>query len=237
MTLLTALNDAQRLLSLTVTSAIVADGQETQILLLALAKNEAEEVLDRDEYAWPLLKRTQSFTASLASLQASGTAANYHRAIEETFWNASQDRKIAGPLNDQEWALANGDAVTSSIQQYAMFRYDGLHIFPAPTVADTITYDYIIDTPVLATDGTTYKETFTSDTDVFVLGDRILRLGVVWRYKQSKGRDYAEDQRNYEFALAALYRKQKGAGRILSIAPYDSDDPPVPLIPDTGYGA
>lgn len=240
MTLLTAINRAQRRLSLPVTSSIVADGQETQNLLWELANAEAEDVLKRDEFDWPLLTRTQSFTASLASLQsAPGKPTNFQRALAETFWNQTKDRKINGPLNAEEWALAQGQSVTSSIQQYAMFRYDGLHIFPAPSTADTIAYDYIINTPIQATGGGSYKTLFTADSDVYLLGDALLVLGVRWRYLADKGRDYAEAQKDYELALSAEYRAQRGAARVLSIAPEYDDDPgaTLPLVPDTGFGA
>lgn len=237
MTLLTAVNDAQRLLSLAVTSTVVADTQETQQLLYGLAKQEAYDLLDRHEYDFPKLRRTLSFTASLASLQASGLASDYQRAIAETFWNRSTDRKIYGPLNDQEWGIAYGSSVTSATWQSVMFRNDGLHIFPVPTVADTIAYDYIINTPVLANDGTTYKATFTADNDTYLLGDRILTLGILWRYKQAKGRDYAEDLKSYELSLSARYRQDRGAPRVLSVAPGETDWPPDGIVPDTGYGA
>lgn len=240
MTLLTAVNRAQRRLSLSVTSGIVADGQETQNLLWELANTEAEDVLDRSEYPFPLLRRTQSFTASLASLQsAPGKPTNLRRAIEGTFWNTTSDRQIFGPLNEQEWALANGQPVTSSIDQYAMFRYDGLHIYPVPTAADTITYDYVINTPIQATGAGAYKTAFTADNDVYLFGDRLLILGVVWRYLQVKGRDYAEAMRDYELALASEFTAQRGAARVLSIAPDYDDDPGArePIVPSTGFGA
>lgn len=238
MTLLSACNAAQRKLSLSVTAQIVADGQETQNLLFALANDEAAELLERDEYDFPQLRRTQSFTASLASLQsAPGKPTNFQRAIPETFWNATTDRKIYGPLRDEEWAIANGNAVTSATWQSVMFRYDGLHIFPVPTAADTITYDYIINTPIQATGAGAYKTQFTADTDEYLLGDRILQLGIVWRYKAAKARDYAEDLKNYELALAALYRVGQGASRTLSIAPDEVEWPPDGIVPDSGFGA
>jgi len=233
LSLLTALNDAQRLLSLSVTSQIVADGQETQNLLYALAKEEVEECAnDRD---WPILRRTQSFTTTLASLQTSGKASDYDRAIADTFWNTTRDYKVYGPLSDQEWAIANGAAVTSATWQNAMFRYDGLHIFPVPTVAETVTYEYIINTPWETSVGAALTSP-TADNDVSKFGDRLLKLGVVWRYKQAKGRDYAEDLRNYEMAKNAAWEKQRGAPRMLSIAPDEIEWPPDGITPDTGYG-
>lgn len=236
MTLLTAVNNAQRELSLPVTSTLIADGQETQNLLYRLARKEASEILRRTDYVFPALRRTQSFTASLASLQsAPGKPTNFKRAIPGTFWNRSTNRQIGGPLSEEEWALANGDSVTSMIQQYVMFRYDGLHIFPVPTVADTISYDYVFNTPVLAADGVTYKANFSVDTDTYVLDEELLTLGVVWRYLKTKGRDYAEAMRDYEFALSAEAVMQR-TPRTLSIAPDDNDGLGLPNVPDSGFG-
>lgn len=233
MTLLTAANDAQRELSLTVTATLVADRQETQNLLYRMARKEAQEIVRRGDYDWPLLTRTKSFTASLASLQSSGKASDYKRAIAGTFWNTTTRRPIAGPINAQEWALANGQPVTSSIQQYAMFRYDGLHVFPTPTSADTLSYDYIINTPVLDVDGVTYQTNFDTDTDAYFLGDELLTLAIVWRYLQAKGRDYAEAMKDYELALATEYGAQAGAGRVLSLSPPPEPDVggTVPILP------
>lgn len=235
MTLLTALNRAQRRLSLAVTSTIIADGQETQNLLWELANVEAEEVISRAEYDFPALKRTKSFTMTTgATLQASGKPSDMKRPISDTFWNRSTDRKIIGPIDDVDWAIANGVPITTGITQYAMLRYDGLHIWPAPTAADTAAYDYVLNTPILAVDGTTYRTSFAADTDTYLLGDRLLVLGVVWRYKADKGRDYAEDLKSYEIALQQEASAGKGS-RALTIAPPDVDELGMGLIPDTGF--
>ncbi len=234
MSLLTACNRAQRALSLAVTSAIVGDTQETTQLLYELAMQEVEETAQAKD--WPILRRTQSFTASLASLQsAPGKPGDFDRAIPDTFWNVSTDRRMYGPINDQQWAEYNGWPVTSQITQYVMFRYDGLHIFPAPTVADTITFDYIINTPWESSGGTA-KTAPTLDTDVSKLGDRLLRLGVIWRYKQTKGRDYAEDMRSHQFAIEEEYSKQIGAGQAVSASGSEVDGLLGVNVPETGFG-
>ncbi len=236
MSLLTACNRAQRLLSLAVTSAIVNDLQETTQLLLELAKTEVEETAKAKE--WPALRRTQSFTATLASLQAApGKPTDFDRAIRQTFWNDTTNRPMGGPISDQEWAAANGWPITSGITQYVMFRYDGLHIYPVPAAADTIKFDYIINTP-WETSGGSALTVPTADADVSKLGDRLLRLGIVWRYKQAKGRDYAEDMRSHQFALEEEFSAQQGAEQILSIAAPDYDPILGPInVPETGFGA
>lgn len=237
MSLLSAVNDAQRELSLPVTATLIADGQESQNLLYRLARKEAQEILRRTEYTFPALRRTHSFATTLASLQASGKPSDFKRMIRGTAWNTSTDRQVGGPLNEQEWALANGEPVTSAIEQYFMLRYDGLHIFPAPTAAATITFDYVLNTPVQTTGGGAYKTNFTVDSDDYLLGDEMLTLAVVWRYLKAKGRDYAEEMKDYEMALAAEAISAR-ASRVLYLAPSgDEGGATIPHVPDTGFGA
>lgn len=236
MTLLTAINEAQRELSLPVTATIIADGQETQNLLYRLANKAARELAtSRPEYRLPPLEREHTFTTTTgATLQASGKPSDFKRIIPDTIWNRTTDKKVAGPIDQEEWAIANGVPITTNCTQYAMLRYDGLHIFPAPTVAETVAYEYRSSKPVLAVDGTTYKESFSVDTDSYVLGDELLTLDVVWRYKRDKGRDYAESLKDFEMALLTVSSATSGARRAY-IAQPDADPFGPGLIPETGF--
>lgn len=232
MSLLTALNDAQRLLSLAVTSLIVADGQETQNLLFVLAKEEVSECAAA--LPWPTLSRELTFAASLASLQANGLASDFDRIVEGSFWNRTTDREVGGPLSSQEWQLAQGRPIVTSISQYWMRRFDGIHIYPVPTAADTMAYEYIVNT-AWTTSGGTALAAPTADTDLTRLGDRLLKLGVTWRYKAAKGRDYAEDLKNYEMAKASEFAKQRSA-RVLSLTPRSEDVLGMPIVPEGNFG-
>ena len=46
-----------------------------------------------------------------------------------------------------------------------------------------------------------YGDTFMSDGDTFVLGERLLKLGMIWQWKANKGSPYAEDMGTYSDAL------------------------------------
>ncbi len=60
------------------------------------------------------------------------------------------------------------------------------------------------------------KSAFTLDADTFLLPERLLTLGIVWRWKAQKGLEYAEHLKNYEIALAEEAGRDRG-GRILSM--------------------
>lgn len=55
---------------------------------------------------------------------------------------------------------------------------------------------------------------FSKDDDSFVLEDRLLTLGLIWRWKAQKGLEYAEDMASYEAALSQNAARDKGSQAI-----------------------
>lgn len=212
MTLLTALNWVQRQCSLPTTTAIVANTEESQQLLLALAQEEAEELAARCE--WPALRASHVFAATAAQLQTNGLPSDFDRMCVNSFWNRTRDTIISGPLDSRAYqtlqALSTG---ASALSPQWMRRADGLHVIPAPTALDSLAYDYIINTPVESS-GAAAQETFEADTDVFLLGDDLLKRGVRWRYLAQKGLDYAEHMKTYERRVQARINQKTGSGEI-----------------------
>lgn len=60
------------------------------------------------------------------------------------------------------------------------------------------------------------KPAFTENDDVFVLPERLLTLSLIWRWRQMKRMEYAEDLTNYEIALGMAAGTDKGA-RVLVV--------------------
>lgn len=52
---------------------------------------------------------------------------------------------------------------------------------------------------------------FSLDTDNFILDDRLLTLGLIWRWRAMKGLDYSEDLVNYETEFARSQARDKGS--------------------------
>lgn len=82
---------------------------------------------------------------------------------------------------------------------------------PAPAASSSATYPYIstgyaIDAGTQAT-----KAAFTSDTDTFLLPERLLTLGLIWRWRENKKFDATGDQENFAKALDEYAAKDKGA--------------------------
>ena len=86
---------------------------------------------------------------------------------------------------------------------------DKLRFSPAPGDAAQARFPYI--TKNIARDfSTAPKEAFTADTDEFLLPDRLLTLGLVWRWRENKGLAGAGDQEAFIKALDEYAAKDGG---------------------------
>ncbi len=83
-----------------------------------------------------------------------------------------------------------------------------LHFYPVPT--GTAQFPYISNNWAIDADSSR-KAAFTSDDDIFVLDERLLTLGLIWRWLAQKQMAYGEELQTYETALARAQSRDKGA--------------------------
>lgn len=87
---------------------------------------------------------------------------------------------------------------------------DALHFFPVPN--GPAQFPYITNEWARADDGA-LKAGFTEDTDTFLLPERLLKLGLIWRWRESKKLDYSGDQEAFIKALDE-YASKDGGSRV-----------------------
>ena len=87
-----------------------------------------------------------------------------------------------------------------------------MQFWPAPTAANTATFPYV--SANYATDASTgaSRSFFISDTDNFVINgaERLLTLGIIWRWRENKKLDYTGDQEQFNLLIDQLAAKDKG---------------------------
>lgn len=198
MTLLTLVQDACALISLPVPPSVVGNGDNAVRILLSCAQREARQLARR--WTWQRLARKASFTSLAQQSQTGALPSDFDgRLLAETMWNTTRTRRVLGPLDPREWQQR-----ISSVSQgpYAAFRLQGDAILmsPTPSAGEVHTYEYMTRN-VCTSAGGTELATWTADSDVPILDDELLLLGIVWRFKQSRGMDYAEDMRTYEIEV------------------------------------
>ena len=86
-----------------------------------------------------------------------------------------------------------------------------IELMPALMQAEEVKFYYITKNIVVGD-----KARFTGDNDEFMLSERLLTLGIVWRWRALKGLDYAEDMKNFDLALSEESGRDKGS-RVIAI--------------------
>lgn len=91
---------------------------------------------------------------------------------------------------------------------------DGEMQFQPPVASGETAQFYYISKNVVRSESGSLKETFTADSDSFVLNERLLTLGLIWMWRAQKRLEYAEDLANYEKAKEEAVTPDKGSRMI-----------------------
>jgi hypothetical protein len=131
-----------------------------------------------------------------------------------TFWSEeSPGDQIVGPVRDDD-LLAMKAMNTDPPEPIWRLFGDNIEIWPALDSGEVVRYEYRTARWILDNDGVTTKARWTADTDNTLVPERLLVLGLVWRWKQNKGLEYSEAFRSYQFERARAAGRDGGMGII-----------------------
>ena len=122
------------------------------------------------------------------------------------------DRMVLATVN--EWMRFKAGAYSIVSPGGWIIIGDEFQFYPAPN--GTAQYPYISNAWARDVNGVP-KSTFTADDDTFVLDDRLLTLGLIWRWLDQKDMPYAEAMQTYETALSQAQTRDRGA-RVIGTA-------------------
>lgn len=175
------------------------------VQLVAIANKEIYELSRR--YDWSILVNECTFLTRASEAQGTvigdiiPAGQKLRKILNETMWNRTQRNQVPGPLSPQGWQGLK--AMTSSPGFWSRYRMrqNVLYFYPAPAAGQTVAFEYVSLSAVLAADGSTYKTQFTADDDESLLDSELVKQGIEWRWAKQKGLDYAEDFSTYEGAV------------------------------------
>jgi hypothetical protein len=194
---------AARKCGVTPPATIIGSSDPNAPLLLALAQEEGEELAR--EHEWQALKVDYT-VATLGAEAQTALPADFERfTAKAELWNRTTQQKYTGPTDDTEWGRIKALAMVPMLSGWWRLIGGVLQITPAPTAGQTLAFPYMSKNFVRSNTGTA-KAAFTADTDTTVFPERVIRLGIIWRWKEARGLAYAEDLETYERA------KEKAAG-------------------------
>lgn len=87
---------------------------------------------------------------------------------------------------------------------------NALLFYPAPTSTAQATFVYVTKN-IVTTTAPGEASRFTSDLDSFVLSERLLTLGLIWKWRENNRLESATDQANFVKAFGEIAGKDGGA--------------------------
>lgn len=195
MTLLSLVQSATDRINLPRPSVVVTATDATVRELLALANQEGQELARMGP--WQALRKEKTFTSLAQETQTSMVASDLSEFVDETFWNRTAKRPLWGPLSPQEWQSIKA-MTTSPVTDTFTMRGGNILINPVPAAGQTFTYEYISDQWCQNAAGDTDRSAWAADDDTGKLPERLMGMGLIWRYKKARGMSFEIEYAEWE---------------------------------------
>ncbi len=198
--------------------------------LLAISEEEGNQLVTRGN--WTALQFESVFTTVATEIQGSmdTLAPGFLYMVNDTIWNRDQGVPVFGPVSQQDYQQLKSQVFTGPFNQYRIIN-NNLHYIPTPAAGMECSFEYIgenwISTPTRSPITSRFWQT---DTDTPLLKDDLIVLGTIWRWKQVKGLDYAEDFNKYERAVMDALNRD-GSKQQLSMEGTTEYFAPTVLVP------
>jgi hypothetical protein len=166
--------------------------------------------------SWTKLITEATFTTVAAAAQTSSVPSDFGWYINETMWNRNTDRPVRGPISPEKWHAIQAIGLVSLPDAHFRFRGQGtsaILMTPTPTAGHTVAYEYVSKN-WCETAGGTDQAAFDGDTNVGILDEELITLGVIWRFLKAGGFDYAEEFRTYEIEVNKAIARDGGKPRL-----------------------
>lgn len=185
--------------------------------LLAMANEEGEELAEVGD--WSELHRLATIT-TVDSQAEYAFPSDYARMVRETEWDEADSTPLLGPTSAQEWRLIKSGFLGSGVvgRRYRIMRSTSdtsnvVVIDPTPTSADAgedLTFEYISKNWCQSSGGTA-QALWAADDDTPLLPERLVRLGVVVRWKRSTGLEFGSELVEYNNVLSRALGRTRPA--------------------------
>jgi len=211
MSLLTLIQNACDLLSISRPTAVISSPDQQIRQLLAAAQEEGYDLAHR--FDWQALTNEQTFTTVAQASQTGAVPADWDRFIPNSFFNRTTRRELIGPITPQQWQAIQAQPQLNRVYLAFRERDGSFLITPNPPAGQTIAFEYVSKNWCQSA-GNVAQSAFLADTDMALLDEWIMTLGVRWRWRKAKGLEYAEDFNTYERAVGQKAARDQGAGKI-----------------------
>ncbi len=189
---------------------------DTQVIQILGLLNQGGAAIAR-RHEWQSLTDEATFTTVAAADQGAlttiiGANNSFRRVIDETIWNRTTQRIVAGPLYAAE---RQGRLAIVTAGPFSEYSIRGGHLLfdPIPTAGESCYFEYVSNNWCTDSTAVTRRSFFTQDEDLSLFDDELHLADLQWRWNKSKGLEYAEDFNEFEAMLIDRMTEDKTARR------------------------
>ncbi len=198
--------------------------------LLGCADEEGKALSKR--HGWQAITKEQTFVSTATTNQTGVIPSDFDRFINETFFDRTLKRQLEGPLTPQEWQVSQSVVATTIVEAFRV-RGSILMLTPTPAAGNTYAFEYVSKNWCQSA-ALVEQSSWASDTDTGILDEEIMTEGIIWRFLQKQGFDYAESFRTYELMVAQAITSD-GAKRTLNAGRTYFTSAHIPTVPDGNW--
>lgn len=216
-----------------VPTTIVNNDDDTAVQLLRAATKVGRELAKKVN--WQALQAEHTF-ATVNGTSDYSLPTGYDRIVHGTAWDRTNDWELLGPATPRIWQTLQSATVSAGIRYWYKVAGNYFKIYPTPTSANTIAYDYY--SRYYSTDsGGTAQEDWGADSDLCRIDGELMTLGVCYYFKKSEGLPFTEEKADYLAAILDYQSDDTPKSRIDFAAGIGLINPLGANLPDTGYGS
>ena len=208
MTILTVIQDACTSgIALAKPNSVIGSSAREHLELAALAQEVADMIVTSHE--WQVLKRIATITGD-GSTEDFDFPTDYDRMLDKSqLWTSTLEAPLSPISDSDEWLGLDVQSFDFVVNAWTIYGGQ-VHIKPALASAATAKYWYVSNLAITDSGATNIAE-FTDDADTFRLSERLLKLGLIYKWREMKGLPYAENMADYEDLKAKLIARDKGS--------------------------
>lgn len=186
--------------------------------------------------AWSHLTEEHTF-ATVNGTESYALPSGFERFLNSTAWNRTTDWPMGGPFSPAQWQAVKATTVAGTVIRPFRIRERLLYIYPTPTAAEDIYFEYITRYWVLES-GQSSPNTDTVDAaaDTLWFDEPLLVSGLKLAFLRAKQEDTTYAQAEYDEVFRAVAGGD-GAATPIRITGGDSFLLGMKNIPETGYGS
>lgn len=223
MSLLTIVQNATLALTVPRPANVIGNNNAQVLTLLALCQT-GGRVLAKS-WAWNRLVKDRTFTA-VAQVAQNEPPGDFDRFPPlQRLWDSGRRVSLGPAASPAQWTAIQTWPIT--ISPLWTMRGGSINITPAPATTDVFTYSYVTKNWIrplgASASGSGDIDRWNSDGDSALIPEDLLELDLIWRFKQSKQLDYAEDMATFEREKEKAMARDYGPSSVRTAHVIDPD--------------